>query len=290
MRNYFRFSLISGEEQNLEQFDWWLDKTHFHAYPKTLFNQKKETCDRFDIDAILSGKHFSVRSLKQAIIRQNSQFQLQPGFISIRTDEAVQYDPQTNITTKLLDPHFKKYEKRIGHVVEIDEEEKNNYPIRLLSTGITNCHTVVIHDDRNQFLMLHVSPAAVKKMNDNPFFSSIPKKAYLDIQSQYNDPNLGVQKNSTIDVVVVDNGGYFNKAKFVRMLPENVIINSLQIIKPELAQRQSYSVCFLPNENKLITSAYNHFIEYENIFKPIDKAITMDLSAQDQDMQIGNYL
>lgn len=264
---HLRISLITGEKNNLNQFIWWKDETHYFFYPSELFKEQKTLCDRLDIDAILSCKHFSTRPLEQAISRQDTQYQLQPGFISLSTDSAAQYDPKTGTVTNLLNSYYKFGKDRIGILVEKDKNEA--YPIRLLSTGVTNCHTVIIHDSHNQYLMLHVSPASVTGGSDNFFFESVPKKAYLDLQPKYTNPDLGLQKNSTIDVVIVDNGGYFRRGKLEQMLPKGVSINSLQEIKPDLKAGQPYAVCFLPDENMLCIKGYNYFVQHDGVFKPM---------------------
>ncbi|KTD43415.1 hypothetical protein [Legionella quateirensis] len=260
---YFRLSLITGLERNLEQFNWWRDVDHYFKYPQKLFREQKTLCDRLDVDAMISSKHFSTRPLEQAISRHATEFQLQPGYISLATDNAAQYNSKTETVTRLLDPYYKSGEKRVTNSVETGHSEQ--YPIRLLSSGITNCHTVIIHDSRKQYIMLHVSPASV---HNNIFFSSTPKKAYLDLQPKYTNPDLGVQKNSTVDIVVVDNVGCFNLTLLKKNLPEGVTINSIHKIKPDLRKGQPYSVCFLPDENKLYIKACDYFVEHANVFTP----------------------
>ena len=269
MQYYFRISLITGLERNLEQFNWWKDNQHYFKYPLNLFKAQKTICDRLDVDAMISHKHFSTRPLVQAISRQDTGYQVQPGFISLGTDQAAQYNPKTELVTKLLHPYYKSGEIRVGKPVETGHSEQ--YPIRLLSTEISNCHTVIIHDSRNQYIMLHVSPASVTGGSENMFFSIIPKSAYLDLQPKYTNPDLGLQKDSTIDIIVVDNVGYFNLTRLKNMLPEGVTINSVQKMKPDIRKGELYAVCFVPDENKLYIKAFDYFVEYAGIFKPMSQ-------------------
>ncbi|MBL7481217.1 hypothetical protein [Legionella bononiensis] len=269
MQYYFRISLITGLEGNLEQFNWWKDTDHYFKYPMKLFKAQKTICDRLDVDAMISHKHFSTRPLEQAISRQDTEYQIQPGYISLGTDKAAQYNPKTELVTQLLHPYYKTGRKRVGYPVKTGHSEQ--YPIRLLSTRITNCHTVIIHDSRNQYIMLHVSPSSVTGGSDNMFISSIPKVAYLDLQPKYTNPDLGLQKDSTIDIVVVDNASYFNLTRLKNILPEGVTINSVQKIKPDLRKGQPYAVCFVPDENKLYIKAFDYFVEHASVFKPLSQ-------------------
>ncbi|AWN73109.1 hypothetical protein LEAN103870_04885 [Legionella anisa] len=272
---YFRISLITGQKDNLEQFNWWKEEDHYFKYPTELFKEKGIICDRLDVDAILSLQHFSTLPIETVIRRQDSQYQMQPGFVSLGTDEAAQYDPETRMIHKLLSPHYKEGE-RVGKPVDLKGTE--DYPVRLLSTRVTNCHTVIIRDSRNQYLMLHVSPASITGASDNPFFFSTPKKAYLDLQPLYTNAELGLQKNSTIDIVVVDNGDYFDLEQLKKRLPEGIQINSLATMSPKIDAGQYYSVCFVPGENTIYIQSKNNFVEHTHIFMPQEHP--HDLKAQ----------
>ncbi len=99
------------------------------------------------------------------------------------------------------------------------------------------------------------------------------------MQLQYIHSDLGLHKNATIDVVVVDNGGYFSLTKLEKKLPEGVNINSFKKIKPNLEQEQKYAVCFLPAENKLCIKGRDSFDEYDPIFNPMNHSDDLMESA-----------
>lgn len=265
----YRIALITNDGDK-KDYEFWYGLRHYQIrYPEN-YAKNRAIYDRLDIDLILRKLHYSVLPLERAILLHSIKTQIQPSYITAETDNTIQYDSRTGNCALLLDRNFsgdissrnwKCTDKDLG-------KNRGSYPLRLISTDISNCHTVLIKDDQDRFWMLHVSPASINGTYNNAFFETIGKQAYIDLHPNYENPQLGLQPGN-IDVVVIDRGGYFNEKIFLNTLPKNVTVNSITVHSPDVSPEHQYCVCFLPENEKLVVMSIdgiNKLIEYNTIF------------------------
>ncbi|MCL9685348.1 hypothetical protein [Legionella maioricensis] len=210
--------------------------------------------------------YYEDASIKTSIEQSDKRFD----YIAVGTDQSVQYHPASSSYYRLHPP---------VSTLETDspwnsaKKEVEGFEPKLISVRITNCHSVFIHDiETNRFWLLHVSPGSMTGLN--PIASYPVKNAYIDLQQNYLDKNLGVDQNAKLEVVVVDKRGHFDEDLLRRRLPGT--ITSLKIIKPTIElpniipageeKPYMYHVCLNPKQNLLAIKQNEHYLEYPNVF------------------------
>lgn len=199
--------------------------------------------DRLVIDAILWGGFYQNLSIQDAMRRHSIHSQVQPGIYSASTDQTLYFNPYND--------EVLAYDNEVGGAPSALDNygvSPTNFPIKLMAEGISQCHTVVVYDSKGGVWLLHVSPAALTGLPDNPHVWCKVKPAYSDLRHL---------PKGKIDVVVVNStsSGYqFNNEMFCKALPEGVNIESINIISKHehlKADGHNYCVGFLPNINEI---------------------------------------
>lgn len=282
--NKLRIHLITNCENLPDDVMSWADSYHYSYvhYPKKQFELYKKQLDHIEIDRILQKKHYSNTPLEKVVADVHLGGS-QPSCVALRTDETAQYDTKTGRCFDLNSPY-----KLSGEYKEVSLSE--NYPARLISIGISNCHNVLIKDVQGHIWMLHVSPNSIQAHN---LFSGMPAKpAYDELNFDY--MNEHIQLRGNLEVVVIEkNRTFFREVVFRNTLPWYTTIASFKRIEVDqyVDLNYTYSVCYATDTNELVISGAKKTngdvkttsLTILHIFKP-----SPDITATDQLMEIDN--
>lgn len=245
--NALRLHLITHSDNLPIKISAWAAGNYtYTAYPTKQFELYKILLDRVEIDRILLKKHYSNVTLQEAVESVNIDID-QPSFVTLRTDETAQYDIKTGSCFRLNSPHT--FDGKIR-----EEKLLGNYPVRLISVGISNCHTLLIKDEYGHIWMLHVSPNAIQQHTAFASFMR-SKPAYADLGLEYANENIQLKGN--IEVIVIEkNQTSFREALLLRNLPWRTKIVAFKRIEVDafVDLTYKYSVCYATDTNEIVIS------------------------------------
>lgn len=144
--------------------------------------------------------------------------------IHVNQDEAIQWSPGQSssregmlylLSSSTQNTMLKEYPLFTYQPVQINSEAGQiKKKMMLQSSGLQDCSTIVIHDTtKNIWLVTHISPYSIRKtvgitapslFDQN--FDAHSKTAIVDFEEKsYLDKNLGIGKDSKLEIVVIKN-------------------------------------------------------------------------------------
>ncbi|STY28337.1 Uncharacterised protein [Legionella wadsworthii] len=243
-----------------------------------------KTMDKMLVQFAKYNTYYEDSSINVSIVHSNKRFD----YISVGTDQCVQYDPANSSYYQLQPPNSAQ---EMDSPWKATKKEVEGFEPKLMSVRITNCHNVLIRDiATNRFWLLHVSPGSIH--GKNPISDFPVKNAYIDLQPQYSDKNMGIDKNTQLEVIVVDKKGYFNEELLRKRVPGNIVslkvitpsIEMPEVLSPNEEHQYMYHVCFNPKQNLLVVKQNDTYLEYADVF-----TLSLDHSIENTSQEEMRY-